>query len=292
MPFRNPFLSPLGERVARGGGFISRRGSGEGVASPRPTRSDRIWLLFLPMWTYLLGPFLSLLPANWRAKLPWAESIRWRRAAFLSGALEVIASIYGLAIWYSYSVTHHARLQLDLVLHAHPDLHLRPEQLGLLGFVLVALNPVTLVILWFWFEGAVRLFGAAFTEETIGTLPLWILDRSYRAFKQRKENRLRPPLVTDEVFWHKDGRVEVLRVMSCRPKSTWKNRATIRIKDEFFRVENSITGSGPRPFGYQLRRLQPGEIIRAPENYDPKIAPYDTREENLLVLISRSVRRS
>jgi hypothetical protein len=26
------------------------------------------------MMTYLFGPFLSLLPATWRANLPWAES--------------------------------------------------------------------------------------------------------------------------------------------------------------------------------------------------------------------------
>lgn len=117
------------------------------------------------MCTYLFGPFLSLLPASWRANLPFAEAIKWRRAAFVSGALEACASRCALVVWYSYSVTHHTRVLLSLALRAHPDVHPGPERLGLMGFISVALNVVTWVICWFWFEGLVRAFGAAFTGE-------------------------------------------------------------------------------------------------------------------------------
>jgi hypothetical protein len=243
------------------------------------------------MWTYLLGPFLSLLPASWRAQLPWASFIRWRRATFLSGALEVVASLYALVVWYSYSVAHHTRTQIDLALRAHPDIHPVPPLLGLIGFIFVALNVVTWIIVWFWFEGVVRAFGAAFTGEIVGTLPLWIIDKSYRALSQWNQNRRRPPLVPDEVTWCKDGQVEVLRVMSCRPKPTWKNRPTIRIQEEFFQVDRSIRGSGPRPYAYYLRRLQPGEIIRGLENYDAQTVPLESREEGILVSIYRALRK-
>jgi len=242
------------------------------------------------MGTYVFGPFLSLLPVSWRANLPWAESIRWRRAAFLSGVLEACASLCALVVWYSYSVTHHTRVQIDLALLAHPDIHPRPDLMGLLGFIFVALNVVTWVIVWFWFEGVVRAFGAAFTEEIVGTLPLWIIDQSYRVLRRRNLNRQRSPLVPDEVTWHKDGEAEVLRVTSCRPKPTWKNRPTIRIQDEFFQVEKSIPGSGPRPYVYHLRRLRPGEIIRGPENYDPQAVPLEPRQESILVSIYRALR--
>jgi hypothetical protein len=244
------------------------------------------------MCTYLLGPFLSLLPASWRANLPFAESIRWRRATFVSGALEVVASLCALVVWYSYSVTHHTRLQLSLALRAHPDIHPGPELLGLMGFIFVALNVVTWVIAWFWFEGVVRAFGAAFTGEIVGTLPLWIIDQAYRVLSRWNQNRRRPPLVPDEVTWCKDGQVEVLRVMSCRPKTTWKNRPTIRIQEEFFQVDRSIPGSGPRPYVYHLRRLQPGEIIRGLENYDAQTAAVESREEGVLVSIYRALRKT
>jgi len=117
------------------------------------------------MWIYLFGPSLSLLPASWRAKLPFAESIKWRRDAFVSGALEACASLCALVAWYSYSVTHHTQVRLSLFLRAHPDVHPEPRILGLMGFIFVALNVVTWVICWFWFEGLVRAFGAAFTGE-------------------------------------------------------------------------------------------------------------------------------
>ncbi len=244
------------------------------------------------MWTYLAGPFLSLLPESWRANLPFAASIKWRRAAFVSGALEACVSLCALVVWYSYSVTHHTRVQIALALRAHPDIHPRPNLLGLIGFIVVALNVVTWVICWFWFEGVVRAFGAAFTDEIVGTLPLWIIDQSYRAASSWNRNRRRPPLAPDEVAWCKDGQVEVLRVMSCRQKPTWKNRPTIRIKEEFFQVDDSFPGSGPRPYVYHLRRLQPGEISRGLENYDPQAPLHETREDGLLVSIYRALRKT
>ena len=243
------------------------------------------------MWTYLVGPFLSLLPANWRAKLAWAGSIHWRRATFISGALEALASLCALVVWYSYSVTHHTPAQIEQALRAHPHIHPSEMTMGLIGFIFVALNVVTWIICWFWLEGVVRALGAAFTGEIVGTLPLWIIDKSYRVLRQRNQHRHRPPLVPDEVAWSKDGEVEVLRVMSCRPKPTWKSRSTIRIKDEFFKVERSIPGSGLRPYVYHLQQLQAGEIIRALENYDPQAAPPEPQqEENILVSIYRALK--
>jgi hypothetical protein len=241
------------------------------------------------MWTYFLGPVLSLLPASWRAKLPSAQAINWRRATFLSGVLEVVASLCALVVWYSYSVTHHTQLQLSLALRAHPDIQVVPQLLGLMGFVLVALNVVTWVMAWFGLEGLVRAFGAAFTGEILGTLPLWIIDQSYRLLRRRSQNRRGPPLAPDEVTWVKDGQAEVLRVMSCRPKPTWKNRPSIRIKEEFFQVEKSVPGAGPRPYVYQLRRLKPGEIVRGLEDYDPQAPPQETPEEGILVSIYRAL---
>ena len=222
------------------------------------------------MWTYLAGPFLSLLPASWRANLPFAESIKWRRATFVSGALEACASLCALVFWYSYSVTHHTQLQLSRALQAHPDIVTPPQLIGLMSYVLVALNVVTWVIAWFGLEGIIRAFGAAITGEIVGTLPLWIIDQSYRAVSRWNRNRRLTPLAPDEVTWRKDGQVEVLRVSSCRPKTTWKNRPTIRIKEDFFQVDKSMLGSGTRPYVYYLRRLQPEEIIRGLENYDPQ----------------------
>jgi hypothetical protein len=243
------------------------------------------------MLTYLFGPFLSLLPATWRARLPSAESIRWRPATFISGALEALVSLWALVVWYSYSVTHHTPVQLDSALRAHPNIHPNEMTMGLLGYVFVALNPVTWIICWFWFEGVIRALGAAFTEEIVGTLPLWIIDKAHRALRQWSQNRQRPPRVPDEVTWLGDGQAEALMIMSCQPKPTWPDRPTIRFQDEFFKVERSIAGTGLRPYVYHLRRVQPGEIIRAPENYDPEAVPLEPKRASLMSSICRALKK-
>jgi hypothetical protein len=123
------------------------------------------------MWTYLIGPLLSLLPGRWRTRLPFAESINWRRAAFVSGFFQVWASIYVLVVWYSYSVTHHMRDRVFLALRAHPQVQLG-ERTGLVALIFVALNPVTWVICGSGVEGGIRVLGATITGEIVGTLPL------------------------------------------------------------------------------------------------------------------------
>jgi len=194
-------------------------------------------------------------------------------------------------VWYSYSVTHHTPVQLESALRAHPNIHPNEMMMGLLGYVFVALNPVTWIICWFCFEGVVRALGAAFTEEIVGTLPLWIIDKSHRALRQRSQNRHRPPPVPDEFTWLGGGQAGTLTIMSCRPKPTWQDRPTIHFQGEFFKVERSISGTGLRPYAYHLRRLQPGEIVRAPENYDVEAVPVETKGTSLMSTIYRALKK-
>ena len=80
-------------------------------------------------------------------------------------------------------------------------------------------------------------------------------------------------------------------IMSCQPKPTWPDRPTIRFQDEFFKVERSIAGTGLRPYVYHLRRVQPGEIIRAPENYDPEAVPLEPKRASLMSSICRALKK-
>lgn len=79
--------------------------------------------------------------------------------------------------------------------------------------------------------------------------------------------------------------------MSCQPKPTWQDRPAIRFQDEFFKVERSLAGTGLRPYAYYLRRLQPGEIIRAPENYDPAAVPNEPKKTRLILAVFRALKK-
>ena len=227
------------------------------------------------MRTYLLGPLLALLPKGWRASLRGTESIQWRRAAFVSGLLQACLALCGLVYWYSYSVTHWARDEVFLGLRAHPNVHVHePGILGLTALVFVGLNPITWFICWIGLEGMVRLLGAAITGEIVGSLPFWAIDWCCCAAR-RWTNPAGAPPAADQVKWDKVGEEEILVVTSSRPKPNWQNHPAIRYQGELFKVTD-VTPSR-HFFVYQLRRLQPGEIPRGLEDYDPAFASSSQR---------------
>src|SRR5215813_2217230 len=55
------------------------------------------------VFTYLLGPFLAMLPRRWRNALPFSGAIRWTKAAALSGLLESFLALVAMVFWYSHS---------------------------------------------------------------------------------------------------------------------------------------------------------------------------------------------
>lgn len=238
------------------------------------------------MLTYLLGPFLSLLPARWRKELPFAESIKWRRAAFMSGVLQACSSLYALVYWYSYSVTHHTQIEISEALRAHPHVHVTKPEVGLVGLVFVALNVVTWIICWFGLEGIARALGAVFTGETVGTFPLWAMDRFCCAVLKWKKAR-RFPMTPDEVSWD----AGTLMIKSCRPKPNWENHPTIRYKEEFFKVVEAIPDAGTESYFYRLRRLQPGEIIRGLESYEPHHGLQATGKDSTWESLRRALKK-
>src|ERR1700676_865911 len=58
------------------------------------------------MWTYILGPFLALLPKDWRNSLPFHDQVDWPRAISFSGLLEFFGAIIFLGYWYVNAMTY------------------------------------------------------------------------------------------------------------------------------------------------------------------------------------------
>ena len=57
------------------------------------------------LWTYIVGPFAALLPAEWRKMLPGPPRLEWERAATVSGFVEMVAAVVGLGYWYMFDMT-------------------------------------------------------------------------------------------------------------------------------------------------------------------------------------------
>ena len=246
--------------------------------------------------TYLLGPFLALLPQRWRDLLPARSAVKWHRATVLSGLGESVIALIALVYWYSYSVARWADNAVDAAIRAGASID--PRTVGFAALAIWAMHPLTWLITYCGIEGMIRLVGAAFTENNLGTLPLFLADKVFlkltgqsqpsaakvAGYKEgnlasytsaiREKTRLKTlPEVPDELFISGNGPDEMLEIRACRRKEDWNPPRTVRYHDTFYRLEASSEGMPPRPFRYTLRKLSAGVMGRTVLVYKPEEAP-------------------
>jgi hypothetical protein len=245
------------------------------------------------MWTYILGPFLSLLPKHWRKSFLFDLSINWARAAAISGLAEFVAALISLMYWYSYSVTTWVGRALDLALEGKLGNGVTDHAIGFTALLIWAAHPLTWLLAYLCAEGAARFCGAAFSDSILGTLPLFLLDKIFARILLRRapgtadqlgvprddssflgaigERILiaRLPVVSDELFIRRSATEELLEIHACRRKVDWTLPRVVRYQDNYYRLEACSRGKGPRPFRYTLRRLSAGVPGRTVLVYSP-----------------------
>jgi hypothetical protein len=247
------------------------------------------------MLSYFLGPFLAFLPRRWRDSLPITASLHWRPAVILSGLLESLISFFALVYWYSYSVTHWAAGAVFSAIQHGAEID--PRAIGFAGLAIVFLHPLTWLIVYFGLEGMARLC-AAFTDTTLGTLPLFLVDKAYlqlvrggnplaagtdnfshshlaSGIRAVREKALMAslPRVPDELRFMTAGLDEILEIRSCRVKPDWTPPRVVRYEDRYYQLAECSQGNAPRPFIYTLRKLSAGVPGRSVLIYSPEQPP-------------------
>lgn len=254
------------------------------------------------MLTFLLGPFLALLPKRWRDSLPGNDSIDWRTPMILSGFGESLIALIAMVYWYSYSVTGWVSRGLDAALAGKMGRGVNEQEIGFMAIAIFATHPLTWLIAYAGIEGSVRLC-AALTESYLGVFPLFIGDKiylkmtgrsgpsvakaagyeqgnwsSYTGAIREKVRLSRIPLVPDELCFSGSEAEEILEVRACRGKPDWTPPRTVRYQDGFYRLEACSKGPEPRPFQYRLRRLTAGVMGRSVLVYSPEETPVLTKK--------------
>jgi hypothetical protein len=249
------------------------------------------------MLTYLLGPLLAIFPKRWRESFPFSGYIRWARATAISGLTESTAALVALSHWYMYAMTTWVGRGVDVALNgalsgkSSPEL--RPQDIGGVALIVWASHPLTWLLGYFGLEGALRV-GAAFTENGLGTLPFFLIDKVFSLiFGGHGPKHTRAvgnsvnspasmggairermavaglPLVADELCVKKKGAEEILEICASRKKEGWDPPRTVRYLAAYYRLEAVFMGSRPRPFQYILRRLPAGVPGRTVLMYTP-----------------------
>jgi len=244
--------------------------------------------------TYLLGPFLALLPQRWRNLLPFAADVGWRRATVISGFVEGASALAAALLWYSHYMNVLVSNGLDSALNGKMGPRVTDQEIGFAALLIWATHPLTWFFCYLGVEGVVRLCGAAFTENILGTLPLFLVDKiylklsgrsgpsaakkagfaegnfsSYQKAVREKVVLSRLPQVPDKILVAASGTEEILEIHACRRKEDWNPPRTVRYLQSFYRLEGSSEGAPPRPFRYTLRKLSAGVMGRTVLIYSP-----------------------
>lgn len=246
------------------------------------------------MWNYVIGPILALLPKPWRDSLPFGSNVQWGRATVVSGLGESLGAIVGQGYWYMYAMTLWVDRRVSKALDGKLGENVTVQQIAGVALAVWWTHPLTLLLGYCIFEGAVRFCAAAFGEENLGTLPLALLDRIlFRPFRRRnpasvlatggaasnarslvdavRERMLiaRGAEKQDELQFRNAGDEELLEIRASRRKDAWIPPRVVRYEDAYYRLEAFAMKTGPRPFFYTLRRLSAGVPGRNVLIYSP-----------------------
>jgi hypothetical protein len=245
------------------------------------------------MWNYLIGPIFAFLPKAWRESLPFAREVHWRRAAAVSGLGESLGAIAGLGYWYMYAMTLWMDRAASHTLDGQLGEHVTVQQIAGVALAVWWTHPLTLLLGYLMFEGAVRFVAAAVGEESLGILPLGLIDRILiRPFRRRNPASAMAPASAasnarsmvdavrermsiqggdkqDELCFRKEGGEEILEIRASRRKRDWTEPRVVRYGDAYYRLEASAMKTGERPFSYTLRRLAAGVPGRSVLIYSP-----------------------
>jgi hypothetical protein len=253
------------------------------------------------MWTFLLGPFVSVFPKRWRDALPFSTHVRWGLATAVSGLAESAIALVAVSYWYLHAMTAWVGRGVEAAMSGKMGPGVTDQAIGSVALVIWVTHPLTLLLGFAGIEGAIRLCAAAFSDNILGILPLFLLDKVFvTVFRRRGPKSMnaanspnnsslvgavrervlvaRLPIVSDELCFRRSASEEILEIYASRRKQDWTPPRVVRYQDRYYRLEADSLGPAPRPFHYMLRRLAAGVPGRTVLQYSPSDATIkDTR---------------
>ena len=227
------------------------------------------------MVSLLLGMLLSLLPKRYRDRLPASAQGDLRLGALVSGFVTSAACLVTFIVRYlaffQYRVGDIGQRTIDRGGGAEEALGNPYAQFGMGAATTVEymLKPLSFVLAYFAFEGAVRVLAAITTQEVTGSLPLyalaWLEDRLSKARAERAMGP-RVPDIFEEVYSNEFD----ARIFTCRRRRDWHRMMTLSWQDRFYEIMGEKPGKAPHQFIYLLRKSPKSRVIRTIHYYDPE----------------------
>jgi len=239
---------------------------------------------------HLAGILTSLLPEEYRKKWAWAATGNSRVVVVVSGIFESATCLLIAILRYFTFLEWRTGTIFNAAQHKGAAAGMASEgvafAVGATSMFEYLLRPLTVVLIYFTVEGAVRVLAAWAGEETVGTLPLYLLAGVVGRIQASRRERALGERVVDQVQ-HCEGISYDLTIASCRPKSDWTRLTTIEYQDQLYELFEEKRGFPPRPFIYRLRKLSPGKVIRGLHHYQPDEVLTENQKQKLVKAAAR-----
>ena len=220
------------------------------------------------MLALLAGIIVSFFPEAWRRRWFTGSTPNVHAGTIVSG----IGQLAGCIAWLGWHFPAFARAQMNPV-GSDANLHAMEKggEAAVMGFGPILLltyliQPLSLLLLYFMFEGVVRIASVVVSGEELPTLPLSLLSLLDAHAREYRRERAMGPRVIDTV--QREGNGDLL-VASCRPK-TWVAMNTIRYEEQLYELVQENRGAKPRPYLYRLRKIPAHKTVRGVYDYFPE----------------------
>jgi hypothetical protein len=221
----------------------------------------------LAIFTSIVG---SLIPVRYRKRFIPDYDDHTVTGATISGFIQSIGILLLIMVRFIMLINERAALAHQQIFSQNPDPHVvvaGGSGSGIYLYMEYMTQPLTLVLWYFAFEGAIRLYAAVVSREILPTLPLQAIAWIHGYGEKKKHDAWLGPLIIDEVR-PGDGKAFDLEIRSCRPRE-WSALHTISYEDVMYEVAKSSQGEPPRRFIYQLRKAPAHKLVRGLHYYRP-----------------------
>ena len=211
---------------------------------------------------FILGVVVAFMPPRYRA-----AGARLREQGMVSGILQLLIAIGILVVrFYIFSWRRAAIIGPGVDTPSNlPEVNANPGG-GVFMMIEFVLQPLNMLLLYFFYEGLIRYAAANFSDQIVGTLPFYVVSGVHGLIEKAKYRRYVGELIPDEIF-RGSGKAFDLKIYSCRPNLHWNPYMTVEFENEFYQMFKEEYGELPRRFIYYLRKSPPGFPVVVVDHY-------------------------
>jgi hypothetical protein len=223
------------------------------------------------MLLFLLSAVFSMVPVRYRGRFLSDFDVNVQRGAVASGIMEMLFCLAAFIVRYLFFFQARIQGMAGATIRKGGESALADSRVqfgaGTIATLEYLIQPVTLLLIFFLFEGIVRFMAAFLTQEVIASLPLQTIAWLHGLFEWKKEREFLGPLIVDVVRPGNQTDYD-LKIESCRPRD-WTPMTTVFYQEQLYELHVAREGPPPRRFIYLLRKAPANKLVRGFHRYSP-----------------------